>query len=70
MERYDIFRTYFTACKRICDASEEMYEDLFEDDGTPKHDKYLVEAVIKDFQKVYRIEIDLIRQTALEYSNE
>lgn len=70
MERYDASHMYFVACKRISDAAEEMYEKLHNDDGEPLNEPGTVEAVIKHFQKNYRIEIDLIRQTVLELLHE
>ncbi len=66
-EEYEIFFMYFLACQRITDASEEMYESLFTEDGEPIYDIDKVNEIIKDFQKNYRVEIDLIRQTAIEY---
>jgi len=69
MEKYDFARVYFMACDRICTAAEDMYEKLFTDSGDPICDREEVESVIKAFQKTYRLEIDMIRQIAIDCSD-
>ena len=70
MNNNKVSETYFTACERIHDAADMLYESLHNDDGNAVTEFNEVLNKIKDFRDWVNIEIDLVREACKEYEND
>ena len=70
MNKNKVSETYFTACERIHDAADMLYESLHNDEGNAVTEFNEVLNKIKDFRDWVNIEIDLVREACKEYEND
>ena len=70
MNNNKVSETYFTACERIHDAADMLYESLHNDEGNAVTEFNEVLNKIKDFRAWVNIEIDLVREACKEYEND
>ena len=70
MNNNKVSETYFTACERIQDAADMLYESLHNDEGNAVTEFNEVLNKIKDFRDWVNIEIDLVREACKEYEND
>ena len=70
MNNNKVSETYFTACERIHDAADMLYESLHNDEGNAVTEFNEVLKKIKDFRDWVNIEIDLVREVCKEYEND
>lgn len=70
MNNNKVSETYFTACERIHDAADMLYESLHNDEGNAVTEFNEVLNKIKDFRDWVNIEIDLVREACKEYEND
>ena len=70
MNNNKVSETYFTACERIHDAADMLYESLHNDEGNAVTEFNEVLNKIKDFRDWVNIEIDLVREVCKEYEND
>tara|TARA_R100000005_G_C5001241_1_gene208324 strand:+ start:3987 stop:4208 length:222 start_codon:yes stop_codon:yes gene_type:complete len=70
MSNVKVSETYFTACERIHDAADMLYESLHDEDGNAVNEFNEVLKKIKDFRDWVNIEIDLVREVCKEYEND
>ena len=70
MSNVKVSETYFTACERIHDAADMLYESLHDEDGNAVKEFNEVLKKIKDFRDWVNIEIDLVREVCKEYEND
>ena len=61
---------YSDACALIQQAACDMYEDLHDEKGNPINDAEYVASMLVEYRKWLLIEIDLIRETAKEFSTD
>jgi hypothetical protein len=70
MERSEVSKTYFVACDMIHDFSNDLYESLHDDNGSPITDTDTVKGIIKlSKSKLYQ-ELDLITEVTIEYNEQ
>ena len=70
MNNNKVSETYFTACERIHDAADMLYDSLHNDEGNAVTEFNEVLNKIKDFRDWVNIEIDLVREACKEYEND
>ena len=70
MNNNKVSETYFTACERIHDAADMLYESLHNDEGNAVTEFNEVLNKIKDFRDWVNIVIDLVREACKEYEND
>ena len=70
MNNNKVSETYFTACERIHDAADMLYESLHNDEGNAVTEFNEVFKIIKDIRDCVNIEIDLVREACKEYEND
>ena len=70
MNNNKVSETYFTACERIHDAADMLYESLHNGEGNAVTEFNEVLNKIKDFRDWVNIEIDLVREACKEYEND
>jgi len=69
MEKFKLSEIYAIATKRMGEAVAELYEDLHDDEGNPISKREKVSEKATKLKKNVLLEIDLIKQAALESQN-
>lgn len=67
MNEYKLSEMYAMATQRMADAVTELYEDLHNQDGRPIFKREKISEGMAKFRKAITLEIDLVKQAALEF---
>lgn len=64
----EIANRYYLACMRLHEYVDDLYEECFLEDGDINYNIDQLSSKIHEYRKKVNIEIDLIKSSAIEYS--
>ena len=68
MDMQSVSKSYYTALSMVHDLTTELYERVHDHEGEPILDEDYLYAVIQEYKKIVRGELDMIKSAAKQYN--